>query len=42
MTPELFEAILFLHINRDFWDDELDHKAIESAKTAQSYIRSQK
>ena len=39
MTPELFEAILFLHINRDFWDDELVHKAIESAKIAQAVCR---
>ena len=42
MTPEIFEAILFLHINRDFWDDELVYKAIELAKEARVKIRSQK
>ena len=42
MTPEIFEAILFLHINRDFWDDELVYKAIALAKEARVKIRSQK
>ena len=39
MMPLIFETIIFLNINRDYWDDNLINRAIISVRTKKSKER---